>query len=46
MMPTDLEVEPDDVLRSVRVDGRQYPSVLLLQLLQHTHMSHTHYNHC
>jgi len=34
---TDLEVEPDDVLRRMRVDGRQNTSVLLLQLLTKTH---------
>ena len=37
---TDLEVEPDDVLRRMRVDGRQNTSVLLLQLLTKTH-THT-----
>ena len=37
---TDLEIEPDDVLRRVRVDGRQHASVLLLQLLKYTTTSY------
>ena len=40
---THLEVEADNVLRSVWVDGSQYPRVFLFQLLhRHTRTQHRH----